>query len=78
MSAPDSQPAALSEQDLVAALRVGRVTAVTPHGRGMKSAIWLIASEHTRWIAKAVPAQAAAQFEAGLADARRWLYEGRV
>lgn len=57
--------AALGHWDL------GEHTAVRRHGRGMNSATWLVSTEAGRWIAKAVPASMAAQFEAGLVAAAR-------
>jgi homoserine kinase type II len=53
----------------VGAWDIGRIAAVTPYGRGMNSMTWLITAGSGRWVAKAVPLQAAAQFEAGLAAA---------
>lgn len=51
---------------------LGNNTSVRRHGQGMNSATWLVSAEAGRWIAKAVPAAMAAQFEAGLVAAA-WL-----
>lgn len=45
---------------------VGTNVSVRRHGRGMNSATWLVTTSTGRWIAKAVPGSAAAQFDAGL------------
>jgi homoserine kinase type II len=67
----DSSAAAHDLQTALSAWDLGRVTSVTPHGRGMNSATWLIVADNGHWVAKAVPARAAAQFDAGLLVARR-------
>jgi Ser/Thr protein kinase RdoA (MazF antagonist) len=59
----------LGDDDLRAALRawdLATILSVRRHGRGLNSATWLVAAERGAWIAKAVPATAAAQFTAGL------------
>ena len=43
---------------------------VTPHHGGMNSATWFVGQGERRWVAKLVPASAAARFAAGLAVAR--------
>jgi len=61
----DTLAAALGSWDL----RVG--VSVRRYGRGMNSTTWLVTTDAGDWVAKAVPAPAAAQFDAGLAAAAR-------
>lgn len=59
----------LGDDDLRAALAAwdpGTILSVRRHGRGLNSATWLVTADRGAWIAKAVPATAAAQFTAGL------------
>ncbi|HWE63766.1 MAG TPA: phosphotransferase [Chloroflexota bacterium] len=65
----------LHEGTIVAAIPghwdVGAIASVRRHGQGMNSMTWLVTTPTGRWIAKAVPESAAAQFDAGLVVAAR-------
>jgi len=61
----DTLAAALGSWDLGAGVSVRR------YGRGMNSTTWLVTTDAGDWVAKAAPAPAAAQFDAGLAAAAR-------
>jgi len=64
----------IDDSDLVKVLRawdVGAGVSIRRYGRGMNSTTWLVSTDANSWIAKAVPASSAPQFDAGLAAAAR-------